>query len=456
MTLFEKIQKACDDELEKFVHDTLQLDKGALKYFYLSLDFFQKLGGLRYEILSIPKALKTELNAAGETYFRKYGAPDNLSFSISGSETRAQSKITGIKSIFEGAKVSSATKHHDYLTEFAYYEVLVESKAAEDLIRKQRSNFLITFLGYVLEEERERVLSTKLRALYKQYRSTKDGKDTLDKLFDLDELSKARPNTPLKDRIECLYVLKEFETKIHFVFSIEQSLDNEEIREVLSIMQGSTSSSDRELLYRGQACSHWRLDSSLTRERKFREREKELYYDILSLKPDAFANDDTVYERLITMQHYGMPTRLMDLSRNPLVAMFFACNNLEMNNEDGVIFVFTPKAESMLNFEDPKLEKLKELYTEGDADTKTLDTLQYIRGVAKNQRISNQSGDFLFVGKEVKPADIEGEIADLVVVDAAVKSTLLELLEKLNVHGGAVYPDLSHMSNYIKDKYKKS
>ncbi len=456
MNLFEKLKKACDEELEKYVHEMLQVDKGALKYFYLSLEFFKKLGGLKYENLSIPKALKTELNEAGETYFQKYGADDNLSFSVLGSDTRAQSKIAGIKSISEGANVPSPTKHHDYLTEFAYYEILVAAKADEDLVRKQKSNFLITFLSYALEQERERLLSGKVRKLYKQYRSSTNGKRTLDKLFDLDDLRKDRSNTTLRERIECLYVLKQFETKIHFVFSIEQSLDNEEIREVLSIMQGSSSARDRELLYRGQACSHWRLDSSLTRESKFRDREKELYYDILSLKPDAFANDDTVYERLITMQHYGMPTRLMDLSRNPLVAIFFACNNQEMKGEDGVIFIFTPEAERMLNFENPELVKLKELYSDGGTESKSLDSLKYIRGVAKNQRISNQSGDFLFVGKEVNSDHIEDEVADLVVVDAAVKSTLLELLEKLNVHGGAVYPDLSHMSNYIKDKYMKS
>lgn len=456
MSPFTKIQQACDDELQKFVHSVLRLGEAPLKYFYLHMDFFQKLGGLKYENLTISKDLRGKLNKKGEEYFNKYDAPANLAFNVSGSETRAQSKISGIKSLFDGAKVSSPTRHHDYLTEFAYYEVLAAANAEEDLVAKQKSNFLITILSYVLEEEKERLLSEEVRRLYKQYKSTTNGKLTLDKLYDLDQITKENPNEPLKKRIESLYVLQVIETKIHFVFSFEQSLDNEEIREVLSIMQDSGSSSNRELLYRGQACSHWRLDSSLTREKKFLERERDLYYDILSLKPDAFSNDSSVYERLITMQHYGMPTRLMDLSRNPLVAIFFACNNLAMAGDDGAIFVFTPESKCVLNFESPKLEKLKELYTDGDTESKSLDSLTYIRGVAKNQRISNQSGDFLFVGKEVKPKDIEGEVADLVIIDAAVKAPLLELLEKLNVHGGAVYPDLSHMSNYIKAKYMKA
>ncbi len=40
-----------------------------------------------------------------------------------------------------------------------------------------------------------------------------------------------------------------------------------------------------------------------------------------------------------------------------------------------------------------------------------------------------------------------------IIIDAKTKKTLLEQLESLNIHGGAVYPDLTHMSNYIRNRY---
>ncbi len=40
---------------------------------------------------------------------------------------------------------------------------------------------------------------------------------------------------------------------------------------------------------------------------------------------------------LITSQHYGVPTRLLDFTSNPLVAMYFACRN---QNNDGQVFIF--------------------------------------------------------------------------------------------------------------------
>jgi len=464
MTIFEQIQAACQSELKSFIDDTLQLEDNPLRYFYLNYSFFEKHGRLKFKNIAIPKGLRDKLLEASDAHFRQYELSDisqlveKLPYLyLGGNEMIALPKINGIQSIVKG--VDGVTQHYEYIYQFVFYELLKatvdENSEHFELVERQKVNFLTIYLGYIFSTNKRLIISSEIRNTYKVYTSTHNGKDISDKLIDIDTLSTDKRNLELKEKIGELYVLRELESKIHFVFSVEQSADNEEVREVLSIMESGSALNEGELLYRGQANAHWRLNSSLTREEKFKDREPELYYEILSLKPDAFTNDDTVYERLITMQHYGMPTRLMDLSRNPLVAIFFACNNMVLKEEDGTIFIFTPKQKDVLNFEDKSLEHLKELFSEGETEQKFLDKLTYIRGVAKNQRITNQSGDFIFVGKQVSTKHIEDEVEELIIIDAAVKQTLLELLEKLNVHGGAVYPDLTHMSNYIKDKYLK-
>jgi hypothetical protein len=43
-------------------------------------------------------------------------------------------------------------------------------------------------------------------------------------------------------------------------------------------------------------------------------------------EPEEFANVIYPVNMLAKMQHYGLPTRLLDITENALVALFFACN----------------------------------------------------------------------------------------------------------------------------------
>ncbi|GLR08478.1 hypothetical protein GCM10007905_11970 [Mixta theicola] len=56
--------------------------------------------------------------------------------------------------------------------------------------------------------------------------------------------------------------------------------------------------------------------------------------------PEQSNNHKNTYEWVTLMQHYGLPTRLLDWSGNLLVGLYFCCIN--DSDKDGVIFIFDP------------------------------------------------------------------------------------------------------------------
>ncbi|EOF5965213.1 FRG domain-containing protein [Salmonella enterica] len=104
------------------------------------------------------------------------------------------------------------------------------------------------------------------------------------------------------------------------------------------------------LLYRGHANKKWQLQPSVYRTdsegKSYRTHEYDLYQQMLRRSPDAFEKDKSVFERLIRMQHNGLPTRLLDLTESPLVALFFACENEW--HDDGEVLLFSLQRNSIL------------------------------------------------------------------------------------------------------------
>lgn len=57
--------------------------------------------------------------------------------------------------------------------------------------------------------------------------------------------------------------------------------------------------------------------------------------------PELFKKVQTPLQELCIMQHYGLPTRLLDISENPLISLYFACQGNDSSKKDnGIVFVF--------------------------------------------------------------------------------------------------------------------
>jgi len=67
-------------------------------------------------------------------------------------------------------------------------------------------------------------------------------------------------------------------------------------------------------------------------------KEHQILNEAVIRHPDEFAARGSYFEKLALMQHYDFPTRLLDLTENPLVALYFACKTKQQKQGEVILF----------------------------------------------------------------------------------------------------------------------
>lgn len=261
------------------------------------------------------------------------------------------------------------------------------------------------------------------------------------------------------------------------------------------------------LFYRGENKKHDRLLPRVYQPQfNFIENEDVIYKQALSMFPDEMLAQKTTIEKLILMQHYGFPTRLLDISKNPLIALFFACyTEQERNKEntDGVAYIFSvprreikfcdsdavsvianlckrPVSFSVAGMKaDCKNDNEREKFNENDeikylvheireekpyfqnlVDYDDIISVKCLHPRMNNPRIIRQDGYFFVYGIDEDKkhhAEINDEWKlDTITISKDAKDDILAKLDLLNINETFVFPDYQHFNYALDKKYARN
>ncbi len=228
----------------------------------------------------------------------------------------------------------------------------------------------------------------------------------------------------------------------------------------------------RSVWWRGQSRSEWDLKPAIYRRQDVLdvpEVERDLTTSFqrraLTKYPNPPAHDDLT-SWLFLMQHYRLPTKLLDWSESPLVAAYFALS--DDSSISGSLWALAPHLLNEAEFGERIICLSRGEYTSlMFAHSFNPEAVKNVNGITKigavfanevDMRIVSQLSTFTIHGRHEPLNEVVDSDKYLIKyeISSEVKSKLSNFLSALGIRESSLFPDLEHLANEMaKGNYER-
>jgi hypothetical protein len=230
--------------------------------------------------------------------------------------------------------------------------------------------------------------------------------------------------------------------------------------------------------FRGQTDSRWLLNNAIERTdfiQFYPAIEGEFVAEFQRGARNYLSRDETpqhLIEWLALMQHHGAPTRLLDLTRSPFIAAYFAFEHCHMRDGHSVGIWGI----NIAHLKERSLEILSQQFREALDESSNLINESLFESIffnndqslvfpvepfSMNRRYSLQQSMFVSTGNSREPfmeqlAFLKDDISKTVVrieVPSSCKKVALRELQQMNLHRASLFPDLDGYALSLKLRY---
>lgn len=231
--------------------------------------------------------------------------------------------------------------------------------------------------------------------------------------------------------------------------------------------------------YRGVSDESWFIENGLSRLGKpYKNMEQNLLKQFKKYAQKLIVERDTEWHWLSIAQHHGLPTRLIDWTYSPMVALHFATDELNKYDKDGAVWkIDYSKAHEVLQDKQKKsLAELGSRIFNVDSLHNTIEDLQALDSLHAesydvavffeppgiDDRIINQfayfsvlSDPFLSMNKwfDMDPVKKNVDVTKII-IPKGLKLEIRDKLDQCNFTERVLFPGLDGLCSWLKRHYK--